>query len=171
MRKNPAMDAFLGLDSSETLMHSEEYLGAEYDEGLQHWKYLKKYKNSNGKWTYVYADKKTHQALNSAAGQAKQNFAVGQATGSGEHIKRGFEHLENYNKALDEADAIKNLKKNLNPKGIKKAYAKSYKDAVAKGTAFIEKLLGKTENYYPKAKRPRARQKDYSGNSGGAHRR
>lgn len=30
---------------------------------LQHWKYIKRYKNSSGKWTYVYADKKTHNKL------------------------------------------------------------------------------------------------------------
>ena len=31
---------------------------------LYHWKYLKKYRK-NGKWRYVYADKKTHDKIDS----------------------------------------------------------------------------------------------------------
>lgn len=45
-------------------MTKYEYLALDNNsDELQHWKYIKKYKNSAGKWTYVYADKKTHNKL------------------------------------------------------------------------------------------------------------
>lgn len=44
------------------LFHSDTYLGSDYSDGLQHWKYLKRYKKG-GKWVYVYADKNTHHRI------------------------------------------------------------------------------------------------------------
>lgn len=42
------------------------YRGGEIvtDQDLQHWKYLRKYKNKNGNWTYVYARKSTLDQIN-----------------------------------------------------------------------------------------------------------
>lgn len=34
------------------------------EDELMHWKYIKRYKGSNGKWRYVYADKETHKTIN-----------------------------------------------------------------------------------------------------------
>ena len=45
------------------LMHSDEFLGVDYSDGLKHWKYIKRYKGKNGKWQYVYADKHTHKTI------------------------------------------------------------------------------------------------------------
>lgn len=49
------------------LFHSETYLGADYTDELQHraYKYIRRYKNARGKWTYVYANKKTHNQIQS----------------------------------------------------------------------------------------------------------
>lgn len=48
----------------DELYHSDTYLGSEYDEGLKHWKYIKKYKNSKGKTVYVYANETKHTHIN-----------------------------------------------------------------------------------------------------------
>lgn len=54
----------------DELYHSDTYLGSEYDEGLKHWKYIKKYKNSRGKTVYVYANEKTHTNINETSRKA-----------------------------------------------------------------------------------------------------
>lgn len=41
----------------DELFHSDEYLGEEFDDGLHHWKYIKREK-VNGKWRYYYDDSK-----------------------------------------------------------------------------------------------------------------
>lgn len=41
-----------------------EYNNSVYPDELYHWKYIKRYKGSNGKWRYVYADKNTHNDIN-----------------------------------------------------------------------------------------------------------
>ena len=46
------------------LYHSDVYLGADYSDGLKHWKYIKRYRGRNGKWCYVYANKETHKSIN-----------------------------------------------------------------------------------------------------------
>ena len=46
------------------LYHSDVYLGADYSNGLKHWKYIKRYRGRNGKWRYVYANKETHKSIN-----------------------------------------------------------------------------------------------------------
>ena len=55
----------MGYYSDTELYHSETYLGADYSDGLKHYKYIKRYKNRKGKWVYVYADKKTHNQIKS----------------------------------------------------------------------------------------------------------
>lgn len=39
------------------LMHSDVYLGKDYSDGLQHWKYISK-EFINGKWRYYYTNRK-----------------------------------------------------------------------------------------------------------------
>ena len=39
----------------QELIHSDVYLGEEHDDGLMHWKYIKREK-VNGKWRYYYTD-------------------------------------------------------------------------------------------------------------------
>lgn len=57
----------------DELYHSDTYLGSEYDEGLKHWKYIKKYKNSKGKTVYVYANKETHNRISDINALAKSS--------------------------------------------------------------------------------------------------
>lgn len=49
------------------LFHSETYLGGDYTDELQHraYKYIRRYKNVKGKWTYVYANRDTHRQIQS----------------------------------------------------------------------------------------------------------
>jgi hypothetical protein len=54
----------------DELYHSDTYLGSEYDEGLKHWKYIKKYKNSKGKTVYVYATENKHTNINETSRKA-----------------------------------------------------------------------------------------------------
>ena len=49
--------------NDNTILHSDIYMGADFSEGFKHWKYIKRYKGKNGKWQYVYADKKTHKQI------------------------------------------------------------------------------------------------------------
>ena len=49
---------------SDELVHSAVYCGKEVSNGLYHWKYIKRYKGRDGKWRYVYANKKTHKSIN-----------------------------------------------------------------------------------------------------------
>ena len=63
----------------DELYHSDTYLGAEYDEGLKHWKYIKKYKNSRGKTVYVYANKKTHSDIQDTRAKAASLYADAKA--------------------------------------------------------------------------------------------
>lgn len=42
------------------LQHSDIYLGTDYDDGIRHWKYIKKEKGKNGKWIYYYKLKNPH---------------------------------------------------------------------------------------------------------------
>ena len=173
------------------LYHSETYLGKEYDEGLRHWKYIKKYKNSKGKWTYVYADKHTHDQIkglkersDKAAVNSEKYAKVADAYNqygyvneadqvnqmSKDLVRLRFQYLSDYEHLLDNSDIkgiIKRGAKNF-PKTVKSLP----KDTVSAGTKFIEKILGGTENYYAKpkqAKRPLARKKNYSGNTGGVY--
>lgn len=45
-------------------MGKYEYLALDDNsDELQHWKYIKRYKNSKGKWVYVYADKYSHTGI------------------------------------------------------------------------------------------------------------
>ena len=49
--------------NDNTILHSDIYMGTDFSEGFEHWKYIKRYKGKNGKWKYVYADKKTHKQI------------------------------------------------------------------------------------------------------------
>jgi hypothetical protein len=48
-------------DRSEKLYHSDVYLGQDYSDGIQHFKYIKREK-VNGKWVYYYKDDLTKKA-------------------------------------------------------------------------------------------------------------
>ena len=39
------------------LYHSDKYLGADYSDGITHWKYVKREPIGNGKYRYYYTDK------------------------------------------------------------------------------------------------------------------
>ena len=41
------------LTKNDSIYHSNVYVGKEYNDGIYHWKYIKRYKK-NGKWVYEY---------------------------------------------------------------------------------------------------------------------
>lgn len=46
------------IKENDTLCHSDIYLGADFSDGLRHWKYIKKVRGSNGKFRYYYKNDK-----------------------------------------------------------------------------------------------------------------
>lgn len=168
--RNIAEEILMGVDSSEKLIHTEEYLGAEYDEGLQHWKYIKKYRNSKGKWTYVYADKNTHNNIEKkdyerqrdakAASQFNAHAAfymdhlkpgVGGSSSQSHiphEIKTGLLGYKLYSKRAEEKN--KQYDYLIEANSIKSAANRSikelkttYKDIIKRGSNFIDSILSK----------------------------
>jgi len=43
---------------NDTLCHSDIYLGADFSDGLKHWKYIKRVMGHNGKYIYYYKNDK-----------------------------------------------------------------------------------------------------------------
>lgn len=144
--------------NDNTILHSDIYMGTDFSEGFKHWKYIKRYKGKNGKWQYVYADKKTHKQIS-----ANQKAA-----------KLHAENVKKYNKSADYWTKVLGGYKRegiyLDTKGMKKATKKisiekknkinnlkamekynkaanklissnSIKSTVAKGRSKIKKLL------------------------------
>lgn len=156
--RNIAEEILMGVDSSEKLMHTEEYLGAEFDEGLQHWKYIKKYRNSKGKWTYVYADKNTHDTI-------KKKYKALERTAK-DYYKYGGEYeiaddgtvlpsKENIRARIHVRDAMMKYNDLITANDL----SKKYKKMIEKGKSLINKILGKEEEKPAYGKRPKPRQK------------
>lgn len=43
---------------------------------LTHWKYIKRYKGSDGKWKYVYADKKLHKEIDDKESESDLKYQL-----------------------------------------------------------------------------------------------
>ena len=152
----------------DVLMHSDFYLGADYDDGLKHWKYIRKYSNSKGKWTYVYADKETHKdiqkkynALKSDVNKYRFNAGQYEMTADGdivpspENVKARIEILEDmvkYNNAVYN-NSLKNV----------------IKQDLADAKRFIAKLFGKKDAKAQRHNLPAGRQKNVTSGGNGVH--
>lgn len=142
----------------DELYHSDTYLGNEYDEGLKHWKYIKKYKNSKGKTVYVYANKETHDKIKAYKNMSddQKKLAEESEIKAWKHMRkaetsvreRGLKQSEYYNKWSDENRArseqlIKDNDVKKKIKSVSTAISEIHKDAVKRGTDFIEKIMKK----------------------------
>lgn len=58
--------------NKNVLYHSDVYLGETYNDGLYHWKYIKR-ERRNGRWVYYYSDAEYSNAKNAYI-KAKQEF-------------------------------------------------------------------------------------------------
>lgn len=61
---------------NDTLCHSDIYLGADFSDGLKHWKYIKRVMGRNGKYIYYYKNDKLddlESQNNAAAGKAMRD--------------------------------------------------------------------------------------------------
>lgn len=165
------------------------YKGVESEESISHFKYIKKYRNTKGKWTYVYADKNTHKdikkSINDFSKYNNASNATNDAALSSLYKKNAIDSLYKYDKALDKygintkVNTLNTRKWSVNVSNVLKAAYNAgtvtpsiYKETVKEATSFIEKLLGGTENYYAKekkAKRPKPRKKKYTPGGSGVH--
>ena len=148
------------LKRKKTLYHSDTYLGADYSDGIKHWKYIRKYKGKNGKWRYVYFNKAkkfidtrvTGNAYKEEAEKAKAQAQAYQNT-----VDYQTQRLADYNKGY--ADKYISYKSsgdqqsiydlNREGKDIKESQ-KEYMDAVAAENKKYNKLM---ETYKKKSLR------------------
>ncbi len=141
----------------DELYHSDTYLGSEYDEGLKHWKYIKKYKNSKGKTVYVYANKETHNKIknfdnrlaNLTESLLKESYQSKYALDreKGMHYRKKQEYKQQLKARNEQFDSglakrdIRNIMAQMVRKANKKV--KSIKrEAVITGIKFISGILG-----------------------------
>lgn len=138
----------------DELYHSDTYLGSEYDEGLKHWKYIKRYRSpKTGKWVYVYQDKMRHELTKEnekkMIGQrnsqlfyerlSKRNDADPRITNQ---LTRNVQDRLRAKKFKEEADYYQNeVQSSLDDNDIKKLTIKKVKDAVYDAKIFIKHLL------------------------------
>lgn len=131
----------MGYFNSEELFHSETYLGADYSDGLQHFKYIRRYRNRKGKWTYVYANKGTHNQIVSDLRVAEMHRSdeKSEKTKSDNSYKR-YEFYKKHGdidlaeKALDSAkweDSIARLHSGMADDHEVSAYASIQKNSVS----------------------------------------
>ena len=139
---------------TDALMHSGTYLGADYSDGLKHYKYIRKYKK-NGKWVYIYEAQKlkedTHEFLTGKkAKNAMDDASFKKAISISERDRALEFHMENHGneyaqklnkKTYDKAvkDVVKYTKeynKSL------KAYEKTFPGRISKAKKWLKKQFG-----------------------------
>ena len=140
------------------ILHSDIYMGTDFSEGFEHWKYIKRYKGKNGKWQYVYADKKTHKQI--AANKKAANLhaeSVKKYTKSEDFWKRvlggykrdgiyldtkGFKNTTK-NISIDKMNKMNNLKsmEKYNKAANKLINDNSIHTKISKGRSKIKKIL------------------------------
>ena len=139
------------LEKKGSLYHSDTYLGADYSDGIKHWKYIRKYKGKNGKWRYVYFNKAkkfidtrvTGNAYKEEAEKAKAQAQAYQNT-----VDYQTQRLADYNKGYSDkyisykssGDQQSIYDLNREGKDIKKSQ-KEYMDAVAAENKKYNKLM------------------------------
>ena len=139
------------LEKKNSLYHSDTYLGADYSDGIKHWKYIRKYKGKNGKWRYVYFNKAkkfidtriTGNAYKQEADKAKAQAQAYQNT-----VDYQTQRLADYNKGYSDkyisykssGDQQSIYDLNREGKDIKESQ-KEYMDAVASENKKYNKLM------------------------------
>ena len=139
------------LEKKNSLYHSDTYLGADYSDGIKHWKYIRKYKGKNGKWRYVYFNKaknfidtrvtgnayKEEAEIAKAQAQAYQNMVDDQTQRLADYNK---EYADNYIAYKSIGDMQSVYKLNREGKDIKKSQ-KKYMGWVAEENKKYNKLM------------------------------
>ena len=139
------------LEKKNSLYHSDTYLGADYSDGIKHWKYIRKYKGKNGKWRYVYFNKAKKFIDTRVTGNAykeEAEIAKAQAQAYQDTVDYQTQRLADYNKEYaDNYIAYKSIgdmqsvyKLNREGKDIKESQ-KKYMDAVAEENKKYNKLM------------------------------
>ena len=139
------------LEKKNSLYHSDTYLGADYSDGIKHWKYIRKYKGKNGKWRYVYFNKAKKFIDTRVTGNAyKQEAekAKAQAQAYQNSVDYQTQRLADYNKGYSDkyisykssGDQQSIYDLNREGKDIKKSQ-KEYMDAVAAENKKYNKLM------------------------------
>ena len=132
------------LENKDSLYHSDTYLGADYSDGIKHWKYIRKYKGKNGKWRYVYFNKAKKFIDTRVTGNAykeEAEIAKAQAQAYQNTVDYQTKRLaDNYiaYKSIGDKQSIYEL--NREGKDIKKSQ-KKYMDAVAEENEKYNKLM------------------------------
>lgn len=110
-------------DRTESLAHSDVYLGQDYSDGIRHWKYIKKVRK-NGKWRYYYKD--------DGLAKAKERYDTDKDAIKYENGKRMYGQLDmthpvHRGKVVDDPTYNK-LRKDVIESTIKYKYAKNKSD-------------------------------------------
>lgn len=91
---------------NDTLCHSDIYLGADFSDGLKHWKYIKRVMGRNGKYIYYYKNDKLDKLAdknNAALRKAVRDSIPYSGTTAyykdGELYKTEYTHDPNYSEA------------------------------------------------------------------------
>ena len=133
------------------LYHSDTYLGADYSDGIKHWKYIRKYKGKNGKWRYVYFNKAKKFIDTRVTGNAYKEEAEIEKKKKKKNKKKvdyqtqrhadyNKEYADNYiaYKSIGDMQSVYNL--NREGKDIKESQ-KKYMEAVAEENKKYNKLM------------------------------
>jgi hypothetical protein len=93
---------------TDTLCHSDTYLGKDFSDGIQHWKYIKREKMPNGKWRYYYKndelDKLENAKLDALNRAMRENTKYSEVGTKYENGKTIHFQVEKSNYSKDKAD-------------------------------------------------------------------
>ena len=140
--------------NDNTILHSDIYMGTDFSEGFEHWKYIKRYKGKNGKWQYVYADKKTHKQIaanKKAAKDANLRSKYYNNLSTQHRISRDTKRMmgRRYN---EDPNIEFGKRKSESEKRASRLYDDAAKkhidknDNVKKGKKFLQKIVKKQKN-------------------------
>lgn len=125
---------------NDTLCHSDIYLGADFSDGLRHWKYIKKVRGSNGKFRYYYKNDKLDilEAKNNAAlGKAMRDSSPYSSAKTqykdGKPYQTIYTHKPNYSeaRAKKSEDEYKQINKQYNIERVKDVPKRTIGRAIA----------------------------------------
>ena len=119
--------------ASSSLFHSSTYYGQEFDDGLRHWKYIKREK-VGGKWRYWYDDQSASRdikAKEDALNMFNPNTIMKNVADANSEIQEGRKKVEEsnakYNKKYEDANLeIQEGRKKVEESNAK--YNKKYED-------------------------------------------
>lgn len=136
---------------NDTLCHSDTYLGADFSDGLKHWKYIKRVMGRNGKYIYYYKNDKLDEL------ETKNNAALGKAMRDsspyssiktqykdGKPYKTEYTHDPNYSeaRAKKSQEEYKKANRKYNAERVKDVP----KRAIGRAISFIANLFSSHYN-------------------------